>query len=263
MTDLPQIGREVRKGELLVRIQDENLEQELQKLDYDLQQIEAHVAHLVSGGVQGAYRKWLMAEKQRLTASIEKTQQSLSQLDIIAPISGQILEVNEFLRKGAYVHRNSHIMTIGNHKSFEVHAYAEENMYRYFKGKDIRDGDVVFHDVQTPKLVAKFRKVMDFPVTDLPNNSLFDFAGGPIMMATPVAGGSEGNARIMRSTRRIDREAVHPKLAQYPIIFDIPSLDVALHHGTPCSVNIRGDKISGWSLLLDETWKFLSEAGVI
>ncbi len=264
MTELPQTGIYVQKGELLVRIQDENLEQELQKLNYDLQQVEAQMAHLISGGAQGAYRKWLMAEKQRITASIEKTRQSLSQLDIVAPISGQILEVNEVLRKGAYIHRNSYILTIGNNKSFEVHAYAEENMYRYLKDRDIRDGDVVFHDVQTPKLLAKFRKIMDFPVTDLPNNSLFDFAGGPIMMATPIAGGSEGSAKIMRSMRRSsERESVHPKLAQYPIIFDIPSLDVALHHGTPCSVNIRGDKISAWNLLLNETWKFLSEAGVM
>jgi putative peptide zinc metalloprotease protein len=265
-TDLPPVGKEVQKGEVLVKIKDDSLEQEMEKLRYDLQQTEVNISHLSASGAQGAYRKWLLAEKQRLNASIEKNRQLMSQLEIVAPISGRILDVSEYFRKGSYVHRKGYILTVGNDRSFEVRAYAEENKYRYFKEKDIREGEVVFEDIQTPKLMAKFRKIMDFPVNDLPNNALFDFAGGHMMssmgseMGVGASIGGGGKHSRMRSDRS---ESVKPKDSQYPIIFDIPSLNVSLHHGMPCVVRIKGDKISPWNMLLDETWRFLAEAGLI
>ncbi len=263
-TDMPPVGKEVQKGEVLLKIKDDTLEQELEKLHYDLEQTEVHIKLLSSSGAQGAYRKWLLAEKQRLNASIEKNRQFMSQLEIVAPISGRILDVSEYFRKGSYLHRKSYILTVGNDRSFEVRSYAEENKYRYLKEKQISEGEVVFEDIQTPKLMAKFRKMMDFPVSDLPNNVLFDFAGGTMMssMGSEMGAGAGigGKSSRMRAERS---DSVKPKNAQYPIIFDIPSLNVSLHHGMPCVVRIKGDKISPWNMLLDETWRFMAEAGMM
>ncbi len=263
-TDLPPVGKEVQKGDVLVKIKDDSLEQELEKLRYDLEQTEVHIKLLSSSGAQGAYRKWLLAEKQRLNASIEKNRQFMSQLEIVSPISGRILDVSEYFRKGSYLHRKSYILTVGNDRSFEVRSYAEENKYRYLKEKQISEGEVVFEDIQTPKLMAKFRKMMDFPVSDLPNNVLFDFAGGTMMSSMGSEMGAGAGIGGKSSRMRADRsDSVKPKNAQYPIIFDIPSLNVSLHHGMPCVVRIKGDKISPWNMLLDETWRFMAEAGMM
>jgi len=244
VTELPEIGRLVQKGDILMRLQDDKSEQELEKIGYDLAQTVVSVDRLGSGGTQGGYRKWLMAEHQRLSAEQEKIRQSLSQLEIRSPVAGKILDVNETLKKGSYISAKNYLITVGDEKSFEIRAYAPENIYRELKGKNISEGKVVFQDLETETITGKFRERFDFPVNNFPNPSLFDYTGGPVLSSMKPSGN------------------VYPRDAYYSIIFDIPSISSHIRHGTRCSVKIKErESFSIMERIIRKGWRVLASEG--
>lgn len=249
VSEIPEIGAPVEKGALLLKLRDEKLEQELEKLRYDLAKVEANLENLPTSGAQGGYRNWLLSERERLQSSYDKTKEYLSQLEVRAPLSGHILSVNETLRKGAYVFKTNYLLTVGSDQSFEVRAYAGEDIYRRLKKEAITGGEVVFDDLETASAEAKFREILDFPVRQFPNDSIFDYAGGDIM------------AKLSSSQKKRTR-SMESKLAYYPLVFDLTGLPDYLRHGTRCSVRVKGEKASLASMLAGEVQSFLSEAGL-
>ncbi len=246
VTEISEIGRLVQKGDILMRLQDDKSEQELEKIGYDLAQTVVSADRLGSGGTQGGYRKWLMAEHQRLSAEQEKIRQSLSQLEIRSPVSGKILDVDESLNKGSYVSKKKYLLTVGDEKSFEIRAYAPENIYREIKGKYISEGKVVFQDLETNTIIGKFREKFDFPVNIFPNPSLFDYTGGPILSFMKPSGSAV------------------PRDAYYPIIFDIPLITEHIRHGTRCSVKIKEtESFSIMERIIRKGWRVLAAEGFI
>ncbi|GBC61690.1 hemolysin D [Desulfonema ishimotonii] len=245
VADLPEVGAPVQKGDLLLRLQDERAEQELQRVIYDLEQTEAILKNTVGGGVQGAYRKWLIAERRRLTVEAEKTRQGLSHLEIRSPISGRVLAINETLRKGSYVHKKGHLLTVGDDRGLEIRAYAYENIYRELRGKPVGEGRVFFRDLETGVLKGKFRELLDFPASEFPNDTLFDYAGGPILSNTTPRGG------------------VRPRDAYYPIIFSVAEVPGYIRHGTPCAVRIVTDDTSIMEDAIRWVWRGLASEGFV
>ncbi len=246
VTELPDIGTAVKKKDILLRLKDDKLEQELERLRYDLDQTEVAVRNIGSGGTQGGYRKWLLAEQQRLTAAHDKILQALSQLDIRSPVTGRVLDVNETLSRDSYLNKKNYILTVGNDQSFEVRAYAPENICRELKTRSISGGHVIFQNLETQSITGKFREMLDFPVNIFPNNGLFDYAGGPIVSSTTQSG------------------SVLTRQAHYPIIFDIPRAETRLRHGTRCFVRIKeGENFSIMGLVIREAWRILASEGFL
>ncbi|MCP4349132.1 MAG: hypothetical protein GY795_26935 [Desulfobacterales bacterium] len=246
VTELPSIGTQVKKGDTLLRLKDDNLEQELERLKYDLAQTEASVRNIGSGGKQGGYRKWLLAEQKRLTAAHDKVIQALSHLDIRSPVTGRVLDVNESLSRDSYVNKKNYFLTVGDDRSFEVRAYAPENICRELKEKNISAGHVIFQNLETRSVTGKFQEMLDFPVNVFPNNSLFDYTGGPIVSSMASSG------------------SVLTRQAHYPIIFDIPGTENRLRHGTRCFVRIKqGENYSIMELAVREVWRVLAAEGFL
>ncbi|MEE4358031.1 MAG: site-2 protease family protein [Desulfococcaceae bacterium] len=245
MNGFPEIGTFVNEGDILLKVQNEYLEQELKKYSYDLAQTETSIKFMGSSGEQGGYRKWLLAEKQRLTAACDKIRQTLSHMEIRAPVSGQILDVNETLGKGAYVYKDNYLLTIGDKQTGEIRAYAGETVYGYFKKEDIRGGKVVFQNLETSAVRAEFREMLDFPVMEFPNKTMFDYAGGQIPSFQSASG------------------KVTSKLPYYPIIFDIPPLPAFIRHGTGCVILMEGKTSSVVGNLIDEAWRFMASEAYI
>lgn len=244
-TVLPELGAVVEKGDMLVKIQDDALEQNLKKQTYDMRQIEATLKNMGGGGEQGGYRKWLIAERERLSQGIEKTKESLAQLEIRAPISGRVLDVNETLQKGSYVYKQSYLATVGNDDAYEVRAYAREKVFGDFKKGGIREAHVIFQDLETTTEELRFREMHDFPVSELPNDSLFDYAGGSII-SVPA-----------------QRGKVRPKLAYYPLVFSVPQSSNTLRHGTPCWVEVDGKSASVMDDATRLLWRVMASEGIV
>lgn len=244
-TVLPELGAIVEKGDMLVRIQDNALEQNLKKQTYDLLQIEETLKNMGGGGEQGGYRKWLIAERERLSKGIEKTKEFLAQLEIRAPLSGRVLDVNETLRKGSYVSKQSYLATVGNDETYEVRAYAREKVFGDLKNEGIREAHVVFQDLETTTEELRFQEMQDFPVSELPNDSLFDYAGGAIISAPAQRG------------------KFRPKLAYYPLLFSVPQSSNTLRHGTPCWVKVDGESASVMDDTLRLLWRVMASEGIV
>ncbi len=245
MTDFPETGTFVQTGDLLLRIQDEALEQELKKRQYDLAQVETSIKYIGSSGEQGGYRNWLLVEQQRLTAACEKIRQTLAQLEIRAPVSGHVLDVNETLQKGSYAYKDCYLLSLGNRENVEIQVYAGENIYRVLKNGTVNGAKVIFQDMETPSAPAVFREILDFPVNEFPNKSVFDYAGGQIPSFQTASG------------------KVVSRLTYYPLIFMVSHLPDYLRHGSGCIVKVEGETSSIMGRLKDETWRFMASEGYI
>jgi len=245
ISKMPEIGQFVQKDALLVKVKDDELGQELINLEYDLEKVNASLKNIASGGAQGGYRKWLKAENGRLEAAIEKTRRALANLEIRAPITGRVLDVNEALEKGRYVHKNGYILAVGGDQQFEVHAYASEKRYRRLLHRNIDQGKVIFRDIETPSVTASFREILDFPVNRFPNEALFDFAGGDLVSSTK------------------DSKSYRSRYAHYPLLFSVTHLPDYLRHGTPCYVEVRQEPASLISELSRWVLRNLSAEGLV
>ncbi|MDM8524712.1 HlyD family efflux transporter periplasmic adaptor subunit [Desulfococcaceae bacterium HSG8] len=251
VTDIPQVNTSVQKGEVLVRIEDDFLEQELKRSHYALAQVEESLKNTPAGGLQGGYRKWLLAEQQRLTAKHNKLRQSVLQLEIRSPITGRIADRNKELQKGSYTPKKGYVLTVADARFSEVQAYVAEKTYRSLKGNEdtIASLSVVVPDLEADPIKGKFREMLDFPVTEFPNNSLFDFAEGPIVASTQARPSESGS--------------LQPRDPHFPIFFDISDPPDYLRHGTPCFVNIKGETVSLMGLAAREVYRLLATRKII
>lgn len=260
--DLPKVGDAVRKGDVLARIEDRMLEQERQKLASEISKIEATIKNIASGGAQGGYRNWLVAERERLSAALSKTAKALEQLVITAPVSGRVLDVNGRLAEGAYVYKKGHLLTVGSDAAHEVQAYASEAVYNELKDKEIKGAKVSFWDLETPTREVYFKTMQDFPAIRFPNQALFDFAGGPVVssmiagasMATPSFTPNRNGQQQAGGEGKVP-DTVTAKVAHYPIIFTASRMADYLRHGTPCFVKISGPAMSVVDRLIHEYGK--------
>lgn len=245
-TSLPENGRDVKAGELITRISSDWLEFEARKLGFDLAQIKASIKGVRSGGKEGAYRKWLMAEEERLSAALEKTDQAIAQLEIRAPENGRIMDVNQDLYKGAFITKGTWLFTISNPLDFEARAFVHENLAGKITESDIAVAKVRFLDPDLPKLKARFKEKSFFPVYYLPNESLLDVAGGEILSVPDTMGNRPRDAHFMYT---FDIEKPKDFLLQLP-------------YGMPSGIIVKTHAQSLIMIGIDRIWKHLTQKGV-
>ncbi|MFP4423198.1 MAG: site-2 protease family protein [Desulfococcaceae bacterium] len=258
---LPAVGKPVERGELLFRIQDDRTEQELTLVRFDLERLEATLRNTGGGGEEGAYRNWLLAERERLRARAEKLREMLAQMEIRAPVSGRVLDVNPTLRGGGYVYPRAFLVTVGRRDHQEIRGYAGEKVYRELAERrgQIDEGKVMFRDLETPAAKARLRTLLDFPASDFPNEALFDFAGGPILSVADSR--SEEKEALHR--RSVAGPPVRARDAHFPVFFDLQDAAPSLRHGTPCNVRVRLRNASLMERTKDWLWRNLADQGLV
>lgn len=243
--DLPKIGDPVQEGDLLIRIRDLFLEQERAQVRFDLAQVAAQLETIGAAGAQGGYRRYLQAEAERLRASLAKTEKSLALLEVRAPVSGRVLDVNETLEPGAFVHYEAFLVTVGDDRRAEIHAYADEPAYRLLRADLPEWGRIIFGDLETPPQPGRFKAMRDFPVNDMLNHALFDYAGGEIASLTTP----EGNVR--------------PLDPRYPVVFEAPPEAAGKSQGAPCHVLIFSGRLSLADRAGRWLWRTLAAEGFV
>lgn len=243
--ELPKIGTRLKKNKTLFAIENDEGQMELVRKKYELDKVETLIKRMGGGGEEGGYRKWLLTERERLIASMGKIKQGLEQLAITPPVSGVVMAINETLMRGSYVSNRGYLLTVGNSDSFEVRAYAPEDVYQEMKKNRADSGWIFINGEKTVKIKAKIKETQDFPVNEFPNDSLFDYAGGDILSLQNGSGG------------------VRPRQAYYPIVFDIKDALGYLPHGLPCYARIEGTRGSYFSKFVKWSVKTLSAEGIL
>lgn len=251
VTDIPEINTPVQKGDLLVKIQDPYLSQDLERIRYELQKVDESIKNIPAGGSQGGYRKWLLAERERLLAQEDKLRESSVQLEIRSPIDGRVVDLNKMLDNGSYVPKKGYVLTVADDRFSEVQAYVAEKMYKKLKGNEdsIASMNVLVPDLEAGIIKGKFREMLDFPVAEFPNNSVFDFAGGPIVASLEKKPSKDGS--------------MQPRDPYFPIFFDIAEPPDYLRHGTPCYVEIKGEAISIATQVVREVYRIMATRNII
>ncbi|GBC59602.1 hemolysin D [Desulfonema ishimotonii] len=212
--DLPRQGQEIHRADLLARISSDPLLHEMQKVRFELEKVRASVRALGSGGEQGAYRKWLLAEQARLRAALDKYAEAVAQLEIRSPLDGRVTDVNPDLYAGASVARGAWLFTVAAPEAHELKAYVHETRVDQIKEFDETGAQVRFQAPELPPLSARLVEKGIFPVRIFPNNSLFDVAGGPI---DSVA----------------DQFGRRPRDAYFVYTFDVPHVPEQIANGMP------------------------------
>ncbi len=241
---MPAENRAVDFGERIIHIENDQLRHDADNLKFDLDSLQARLRSVGGGGEQGAYRAWLQAELFRVEAAKEKLDEAIAMLEIHAPLGGRITDVNPDLYQGAFVSKGTYLFSVGTPRHWELEAYAHEGKAAHLKDEIDASVRVRLPNPEAPAIRARFRNRSRFPVYRLPNESLLDVAGGPIV--------SDG-----------DRNGNRPKDAHFALAFDIlQPLPEWLPHGTPCWIWLRGESGSLAGRFLGDLWRNVTERGL-
>lgn len=241
---LPDVGTHVEKGEIITRIISKDLEYEKRRTAFALEKIKTTIKYLGSAGEQGAYKNWLQEEEKRLETSLEKIREEIALLAVRSPETGKVVQRNEDLYAGATVSRGTFLLTIARSAGYEARAYVHEGLVADLEDKTIHNADIRIPAGMLPGLKARLRAKTMFPVAHLPNEALFDIAGGPIV-SVPSPSGRK------------------PLDAFYCYSFDIQEAKIPIAHGQPGRLWIQSRPESVFHQAMGKIRKELMERGVI
>lgn len=243
---LPKEGRAVKAGQLLTRLRSDALEYDIRKAQYDLASVCSAIETLGSGGEEAAYRNWLSAEQNRLEARVEKLEQAMAQLEIRAPIDGEVTQINPDLYPGAFVSAQTYLLTVADPDGHQIRAYVHEQVSDQIRAPEDGQARVHFFAPDLPALTARYRSTSLFPVHRLPNDSLFDIAGGPIVSKGDGAG-----------------ERLQPRDAYFTLRFDLTGeLPFQPAHGMPARIRLTRERDSLLGRLFGILYMNLTQRGV-
>lgn len=239
---LPLEGREVVFGEPLARITSDTLNYQADQVRYDLEGVRASIKNLGSGGEQGAYRNWLLAEEKRLMAALEKHVQAVAQLDILSPITGRVVDINPDLYEGAFMTRGTYLFTVADPSSHELKAFVHENLMGDLNTDKKIEAYIRFPGPEFPVLKADLIHKSDFPINHLPNDSLLDFAGGSIVSVHDAYG-------------------TRPRDAYFTFTFEVEKAPPWIPHGIPAQIRLQQQNRPILWRVCGDVWKKIMKRG--
>jgi len=244
LTDLPEQGVEVNAGDLITSLRSDSLEYEMQQAKFDLDSIRSSIQGLGIGGEQEAYRTWLTAEKDRLKAALEKYSQAIAQMEIRSPVKGRIINVNQNLYKGAFVPKGAYLFTVAVPDSYELKAFVNEKIMAKINDFSEIKTCVRFAGPEIPNIDVRSIEKSIFPVHRMPNDSLYDYAGGPIVSI-------------------VDSMGRRPRDAYFTYTFEVKNKSVNMPvHGMPSWIWIQTQQQSVVKYLSGKIWKTIIKRGL-
>lgn len=122
-----QKGQRVGEGDLLMRLRSETLERDLQEAELKLKSLESVLAQLnVDPELRSQYDRALVQEIEAAQSDIESIQRKMSRLDMRAPFSGMILDLDPNLFEGRYVNVSTLLFRIVEPESTAITTYLDE-----------------------------------------------------------------------------------------------------------------------------------------
>ncbi len=242
--ELPEKGSRVRRGEALLTIRNDEVVHQRDQVRYTLKELDAKLDTIGSSGKAGGYRNWLVVERIRLLAELEKLDQLNAQMEVLSPIDGIVLDRNLDFYAGAYLGKDAPLLMLARSDKRIVKAYVHEQIDERLPRQAGLRATLHFSNLEIPVVDVVLRKRGTFPVGSIPNASLYDRQGGDIV-----------------SRARDDR--IVPREAHLPYTFDVFGLNADIPHGTPCEVWVEGVPQSIIGNMIDSLGRVLAEEGLI
>ncbi|MDQ7016694.1 MAG: biotin/lipoyl-binding protein [Gammaproteobacteria bacterium] len=205
-----RLGQRVQRGDLLAQLQDERLQKQRVTNQFDLKMVELRLSQSSNGGEQGGYRHWLLAEKARLLAALATLRSAEQLLQVRSGREGWVVALNERLRAGVFVAKKSHLLTVASDQEVTVTAYMTEALRSQMPPLAELRSRLLLPELGWFDLRAT--ALSPLPVRRLPNQSLYDFAGGPLV--------------ALRQGGKVE-----PKEAQFALQLKLESRPLNLSHG--------------------------------
>ncbi|MGB0721689.1 MAG: hypothetical protein ACPGU7_04755 [Gammaproteobacteria bacterium] len=240
----PEVGERVAAGDLLAHVTDPAREHELKSLQYELEQSRARLAVTASGGEQGGYRRWLLAEQARLEAEVAKVREQVALEEIRAPRDGTVMWRNNDIEAGSAIAKDTLLVVLARSERREIWAYVNERIVERVEDDLEKGGEVHFANLETEPLSVSLVEKGRYPVQSLANEALYDVYGGPVVS-------------IERDGNPIPREA------HYRMVFALPDAPTYLRHGVPARVWVQGQPQSILDGFTDFIGRVLAEEGFI
>lgn len=263
--DLPAKGSRVYRGESLLLIRNDEVAHEREQARFELDQLDARLETIGSAGEAGGYRNWLLVERRRLLAQLDKLDQLNAQMEVLSPIDGMVVDRNPDMYAGAWVAKDTSLLMLAHvadrggagsgeardgkekgelHGKHIVKAYVHEQIDERMPHQKGLRATLHFPNLELPVVDLVLRKRGTFPVNSIPNDSLYDRQGGGIVS-------------------RVEDDKVMPRVAHLPYTFDVFGLKAMVPHGTPCEVWVEGASQSVIGDAVDSLGRILAEEGLI
>lgn len=130
-----QRGATVAAGTLLVSLTSDDLEHEIRVVRTEMARVKAKLARLTADDIDRENSAVSRRELAALTAKFQGLQKEKSELEIKAPIAGQLVEFNSELHAGRTISQKEMIALIGGQRGLAARGYvAEKDLWRLKNG---------------------------------------------------------------------------------------------------------------------------------
>lgn len=273
--DMPQVGDSFRQGQTVTRLASPSLVQEVMDADFKLQQIDARRQALLTGGEEGGYRNWLLAEQRRLQAKRATALKAGVALSLKTTIDGTVRYVHPNVKKGDWVSAGLVLAELSNKKNATLRVYLNDQQVNqmvpkmvvvdcpgmdFSSEKDRSNASLLgssenlvatgldmddMIDLQDSELIAVHNGLEVAPVVGFLNEAWYDKSGGPV--ATKQSSASD---------EVLPRDAWYS--ADYTVTMDASVLPL----GQPCWATLTSENRSIAGRLINVIARQLSDDGV-
>ena len=203
-------GQYVRKGQLLVSIENETLEKQLHHLELERKEVE--IQQRIAIDKHDASAEWIARrDKETITEKIEKLRPKVQSLSILAMQSGRVAIEDATLLVGRYVREGDEMMRVVNPQVKEVVATVHQNdvsIARKAVGQY-----VAISDIRRRNFRARIANVNPRASNTLADVSLAALYGGPLNVQRSRDGDSDESALRLLEPHFQMRADVEPEQA--------------------------------------------------
>lgn len=195
----------VSKGETLIELASPKIEQLLQKSYWNIEYAKQRQRITDFNRNQLANTNIAYGEEQRHIKNYEALQKQIEQLSIKAPIDGYVFDIDEAIKPGLWISKNTPLMLMGHVDSAVIYAYVSESKINRItnikKGSTSFDYDALFipNDIGWQSIKLKIDTLDSTNLPSLDQASLASVYGGPINVLIQ----SNGQLTPVESTYRM------------------------------------------------------------
>jgi putative peptide zinc metalloprotease protein len=213
-------GQTVRRGDLLVELENPELELELRSLLIDIRISEIRCNALLSREMLGE----LVLEQESLD-SMQKRQyeleEQISNLQIVASESGTVIASDLHAEEGQYFRPGDEILTIGNPEEIHAIALTRQQDVKWIEKNPNADIELrIWGRSENASITGRIKDINPRARDDLPHEAFAATAGGPLPVVPrdQVEGSSEEDEMMLTEPRvsleiafeQIDRAGLLP-----------------------------------------------------
>ena len=182
-------GMEVQKGQLLIRLQSRELDQEISNTRLQLASINARLLRAHADQQDRSLMQVLASQKRAVSNKLAGLKKKLDELDIRAPHEGIVVDVENALHTKRWINQRTLLAIIRSAGQLEFKMLADEKSRQRLQAN--AHGRFIPDDLQRPSIAVKVTHMANIAGTGSEVNYLSEEAGSLIAMQRDKNGRSQ------------------------------------------------------------------------